>query len=89
MKKDYDKLVKKKIRENIRFYWVGCFFKCEFELECLRREMRYLADYNDDEGYTIIDFESDCVNEFKTQLYNDEEIYNFILERIVESELGC
>lgn len=90
MDKDYDKLVKKRIRENIRFYWIDgwVFFKCEFELGYLKREMRYLSDYDDDIGYTIIDFESDCVNDFKTRLYNDEEIYNRVLELIVESEMG-
>lgn len=86
--KDYDKLVKKTIRQNIRYYWVGCFFKCDFELEYLKREMKYLSDYDDELGYTIIDFESDCVNDFKTRLYNDEELYNRILELIVESEMG-
>lgn len=90
MNKDYDKLVKKRIRENIRFYWVDgwCFFKCEFEFGYLKREMRYMSDYDDSIGYTIIDFETDCVNDFKTRLYNDEEIYNRILELIVESEMG-
>lgn len=88
MNKDYDKLVKKTIRQNIRYYWVGCFFKCEFKFEYLKREMRYMSDYNDDIGYTILDFESDCVNDFKARLYSDEEIYNRVLELIVESEMG-
>lgn len=88
MNKNYDELVKKIIRHNMRFYWIGCYFKCEFEFEYLKREMRYLSDYDDDIGYTILDFESDCVNDFKTRLYSDEEIYNRVLELIVESEMG-
>ena len=87
MNKDYDTLVKKIIRNNIKFYWIGCFFKCEFEFEYLKREMRYLANYDDDNDYTIIDFETDCVCEFKEQLYSDNEIYDRILESIIESEI--
>lgn len=83
MNKDYDKLIKKTIRQNINTYWVGCFLKCDFELEYLKREMKYLIDYMDDILYI-----TDCVNDFKEKLYNDEEIYNRVLELIVESEMG-
>ena len=45
--------------------------------------MKYLIDYEDDILYM-----TDCVNDFKEKLYNDEEIYNRVLELIVESEMG-
>ena len=51
MNKDYDKLVKKTIRQNINTYWVGCFFKCDFELEYLKRNpstSQHSSDNNSD-----------------------------------------
>lgn len=73
------------IKNNVKKYYVGTFFKCEFEFMGIHKDIRYIVDTDFD---TIEEFEEYCVNDFINIIYNNEEINSLIQEMFVELELG-